>query len=1100
MAQIIAQRYEISGELGAGGMGTVFKGRDIQSQQTVAIKQLKPEVSTPELIERFVREGVALRDLNHPNIVKMLDEVEEAGHHYLIIEYLPGGDLSDLLKAGRLPVSKVLQLAIDICDALTRAHRLDIIHRDLKPANVLLADDGTPRLTDFGIAHIGNQERVTGTGAVVGTLDYLAPETLNGEAIDPRADIWAFGVMLFEMLAGKRPFVGDTLSSIIAAILYNPVPDLEDLSPDAPIVLVDLIYRMLEKDPQARISSVRHVGAALEDILQGRETTSPLLLDARFDTPIPDAATRPKHNLPLQTTAFVGREVEIAELTRLLDQPDSRLVTILGPGGMGKTRLALEVAANYAEIEGQYETSSSRKMRFPDGVYFVELAPLSDPANIVTAIGEATQYQFQEDERDPQKQLLDYLREKQMLLLLDNHEHLMAGTGRVTDILQGTAHIKIIVTSRQKLNQTGEVVYNLEGMDFPQWETPEDALEYAAVKLFMQSARRARPDFELTPEDLPSVARISQHVSGMPLGILLAASWLSMLSPHEIADEIQQGMDFLESDIDDLPERQRSIRAVFDYSWNLMNEAERSVFAKLSIFKGGFTREAAQQIANANLRTLMTLMNKSLIRRDTDSGRYEVHELLRQFGQEQLTNSGFEGETLKAHSAHYAALLSKLESNLKGNGQIAAIATIGLDFENIRLAWATAIQQQDGAAINQMLEALHWYCTFRSRFREGIEIFQQARQQFPANSEVSDLVAGRLSNRFPEPVDDPLSIFERALAIAKHHNDTLEIAWCTRLIGHHLSHGYIDPQKGNRLMEESLTAFQTLGDDFMAAIVLDDLSWGYVVAGDQSKRRLYVQQSVALRQKIGDEFGAANVLRNLGVIHMNDGDFVGAEQAWLESSRIANLLGDIANLVWCKLLLVILYARSTVPYLTPDNPLLAEAEVLAEDIGLRKMILLIQGQRSLLTALNGGYEEAMQIIQQNYPEKLSDYTMTYLSEWAYSIIGAGLKEFHHIRRAIRNFSKLGQEPHSYASICLPGIICLIASEGQYEYAAEMSGLLTTLSDTAHWSDAWSPLLEVQADLQKQLGTENYNAAFERGKLLDFEIVVPALVDEFGEDA
>ena len=179
MAESIANRYRILSEIGRGGMGTVYKGQDTLTDQIVAIKQLKPELVTPNLIERFVREGNALRELNHPNIVKMLDDVEENGNHYLIIEYLPGGDLNKLLKAGQMPVDKVLQLAIDISDALTRAHRLNIIHRDLKPANVLLAEDGTPRLTDFGVAHIAEKERVTDTDIIIGTLDYLAPEVLQ---------------------------------------------------------------------------------------------------------------------------------------------------------------------------------------------------------------------------------------------------------------------------------------------------------------------------------------------------------------------------------------------------------------------------------------------------------------------------------------------------------------------------------------------------------------------------------------------------------------------------------------------------------------------------------------------------------------------------------------------------------------------------------------------------------------------------------------------------------------------------------------------------------------------------------------------------------
>ena len=527
----IANRYEILDELGKGGMGTVYRGLDTQSQQTIAIKQLKPEVTTPELIERFVREGAALRDLNHPNIVKMLDEVEEDGQHYLIIEYLPGGDLSDLLKAGQLPVEKTLQLAIDICDALTRAHRLNIIHRDLKPANVLIAEDGTPRLTDFGVAHLGEKERVTDTDTIVGTVDYLAPETLNGEAVDPRADIWAFGVMLFEMLAGRAPFRGWQSVGNPHGHFDPPCTRFEALRPDAAIALVDLVYRMLEKDRNQRVPSVRNVGADLEAILHGRSPNTPP--ETRFAAPTPDMLHRPKHNLPAQTTPFVGREAELGELAKLLTDPKIRLITVLAPGGMGKTRLALEMAEKAAGIQKTPlpEFGEGPGVGFTDGVYVVELAPLSDPASIVSALAEATGYQFQGDGREPKQQILDFLRNKNMLLVLDNYEHLLDGAGLVTDILQAAPEVQILATSRQRLSQPGETLFHLAGMDFPQWETPQDALDYAAVKLFMNSAGRAQPGFELTTGNLDYVARICRLVQGMPLGIVLAASWLAMLSP-----------------------------------------------------------------------------------------------------------------------------------------------------------------------------------------------------------------------------------------------------------------------------------------------------------------------------------------------------------------------------------------------------------------------------------------------------------------------------------------------------------------------------------------------------------------------------------------
>ena len=193
----IGQYYIIEDTIGAGGMGTVYRGIDSRTNTTVAIKQLKPDLAQPEMIERFKREGEALRDLNHPNIVKLLATVEEDEQHYLIMEYVSGGDLTALIHEERMPLEQLLAYAIDLADALTRAHKLNIIHRDLKPANVLIGEDGVLRLTDFGVAFDMTKQRVTQKEGLVGTAQYLSPETIHGHDIDNRTDIWAFGIMLF---------------------------------------------------------------------------------------------------------------------------------------------------------------------------------------------------------------------------------------------------------------------------------------------------------------------------------------------------------------------------------------------------------------------------------------------------------------------------------------------------------------------------------------------------------------------------------------------------------------------------------------------------------------------------------------------------------------------------------------------------------------------------------------------------------------------------------------------------------------------------------------------------------------------------------------
>jgi NarL family two-component system response regulator LiaR len=273
--RVVANRFELGYLIGEGGVGRVHKGLDTQTGEPVAIKVLRPEIilDAPDLVERFRREGEALRKINHPNIVKVLATLEEAGQHYIIMEYVAGGSLADLLRnQPRLPLGRALAIGLEVADALARAHHLNIIHRDIKPGNILLAGDGTPRLTDFGLAHLGNYPPITSAGHHIGTFQYLSPEGCDRQPLDARADIWSLGVVLFEMLAGERPFDGEGYpGAIVRAILNQTAPSLAQFRDDVPPALDELIRHMLAKNRVARVASMRQVGAELEAIMHGMD-------------------------------------------------------------------------------------------------------------------------------------------------------------------------------------------------------------------------------------------------------------------------------------------------------------------------------------------------------------------------------------------------------------------------------------------------------------------------------------------------------------------------------------------------------------------------------------------------------------------------------------------------------------------------------------------------------------------------------------------------------------------------------------------------------------------------------------------------------------
>jgi serine/threonine-protein kinase len=267
--RLVAGRYQLEELLGRGGMGAVYRGRDTHTGESVAVKELRDELHTaPDLLARFRREAESLRRLDHPGIVRMLDAFEDAGRSFLVMEYVPGGSLDDRLRqTPQLAPVQAASITHHLAEALTAVHRLKIIHRDIKPANVLLAADGTPRLTDFGAALVADGPRLTETGAITGTFAYLSPEVCQGEQPDTRADLWALGILLFELLAGRRPFAAPQPVLLLTSIIRDDAPDLRDVRPDTPPPLAALVAQMLTKDRNRRIASARLVAATLSTIV-----------------------------------------------------------------------------------------------------------------------------------------------------------------------------------------------------------------------------------------------------------------------------------------------------------------------------------------------------------------------------------------------------------------------------------------------------------------------------------------------------------------------------------------------------------------------------------------------------------------------------------------------------------------------------------------------------------------------------------------------------------------------------------------------------------------------------------------------------------------
>ncbi len=421
----------------------------------------------------------------------------------------------------------------------------------------------------------------------------------------------------------------------------------------------------------------------------------------------------PLHNLPAQLSPFVGRTSELDALCRNLQDPACRLLSLVGPGGSGKTRLALEAAKLHLA-------------HFPHGVYLVPLVALDSREGVVPKIAESIGLVLRAT-NSVETQLADYLRQKTMLLILDSFEQVLDGLDVVLSLLQAAPDLKIVLTSRVRTNAQGEMLFYVAGLTV--WNgAVQDAGPHCgdAVGLFATGAKRNHPGFELAPGNVGSVRQICSLVRGMPLAILLAASWVPLLSTAEIADhltdELESHVDFLRADWQDVPARQRSLRAVLDHTWRLLTIREQAVVQALSVFRGGFTHLVARQVVGVTLWELRALVNKSIVCCLVD-GRYEIHELTRQYVARKLSQVPLAHRAVCAqHSAVYIKLLRSWAMGLRGAEQQAVLAKMQYEVENARLAWLWALESNMEEELSTAFQGLCLFHELRVRYEEGLSL------------------------------------------------------------------------------------------------------------------------------------------------------------------------------------------------------------------------------------------------------------------------------------------------------------------------------------------------------------------------------------------
>ncbi len=800
-----------------------------------------------------------------------------------------------------------------------------------------------------------------------------------------------------------------------------------------------------------------------------------------------------RQNLPSLSTTFVGRTDEVLELAQRLDDPQCRLLTLVGPGGIGKTRLAIEIAKRKLET-------------FEDGIYFVPLAPISNPEDIASVIIEFTQLQIQDSCCEMHSKLFEYLQDKAVLLVLDNFEHVLEGVDLVAEILDHAPRVKILATSREALNLQTEWLHQVHGLAIPVNGDTAPLEYYSAAQLFAERACHIQDNFS-AEEVRDSIIRICQQVEGMPLAIELAVSWLKTLTPADIAAEIARNVDILTSRARGVAERHRSVRAVFNHSWELLTADERDVFRKLSVFRGGFTREAAQVVTGASLYILANLVDKSLVTLH-DNGRYNIHELLRQYGYQELQAAQQEHAVHDAHSLFFLEMLGWLEARIKGHHQIESLDLIDADFENIRVAWNWAVKQEHYAVLDGVVETINFYCDMRARYQEGYSLLKAAWEKLSATPDSNQMIMSRIRTRYlriivmgnqayDQDIDTLIAEIEHWRDVATQHQYWSEVAFCYYLQAFTMLTLYDDTsemidQLVMPLFEKSRSLYAELDDPFYTSEIMAWIgSWSSML---HASGLPILQESLEIRRRLGDHNGIAWALNSMSLSYYGVGDYETSEQYARQALSAMHELRTIKGIVQTTYQLIVLLILEG--KLEEARRLTEETLHTTKAASYRDGQVVIFGVKALIVALmDEDYVTARELVRQSLA--LMQGTFIGFASgaflWGLLISLCGLGEYDALRREYHNLPGYNRNAPGPATIGLATYSAVCAANNELEKAVECLALAYAQpKDASGWMEHWALLKRLRARLETELDEATFKAAWKRGEAWDLTAAIDEL--------
>ena len=904
-------------------MGEVYLAEDEQLQRKAALKFLVTDLSAnPDHLERFLREARAASALNHPNICTIYEINSQGDAPFIAMEFIEGETVSAMIRRRRRNVRQALEIASQVSAALAEAHGAGIVHRDIKPANIIVTKRDQAKILDFGLVKLVETENVTTSsnqfltkaGMIVGTASYMSPEQARGLDVDGRTDVWSLGVVLYEMLTGKLPFTGETSTDTLAAILTkSPVPPSQ-LSPDIPPELERIILKALTSNRDERYKSaeelrkdIRNLSRQLEYEKESRNSgsggtaeentfifdTAPTEVVAKKTVGIDVETSRASSNLRRYTAPIIGRRSEISDITQLLRDERVRLVTMTGIGGTGKTRLAHAVAETMLP-------------EFADGVFMIELSSVSLPELVPASIAQPLGVK-DAGGRPVFDILKDHLLDKHILLVLDNFEQIVAAAPQIAELLAATEGLKILVTSRFLLQITAEREFVVPPLSPPSGDllsSFENIKRNEAVQLFAERAQFADPNFKLTPENGRSVAEICGRLEGLPLAIELAAARTKILSPSAILGKLENRLQFLTGGPRDLPERQRTMQGAIDWSYDLLDESEKTVFRRMSVFAGSFSLEAAEAVCGqidakcdvAILDAITSLIDKSLLIRldgKADERRFNMLDVVREYALNALESAGEDAAASRLHAEYFVSLGEKAEPFLQAAQSAEWLDRLEDEHDNLRAAMQWSLTNDPPLAVRLGVSVRNFWL-LHSHLSEGYRWLKAALEnggEPPVALRFKLMNGLGLAARFRGDYETARKAYADGLAAGKEAGDKQGVALSSRGLGL-VAMQIGDTPAAREYFESGLAISRQLDDKFGIAISLSFLGDCARTERDFSRARPLFEESLALFRELDNKSAVSDALNNLGAACFGEGDLGVAKQHFAEAANLAMALGN----------------------------------------------------------------------------------------------------------------------------------------------------------------------------------------------------------------